>query len=248
MAAERGTFVSTAVVMTAFQRPDYLQRTLVSWDRARSTLRTDSMRRVFIEPSPEQHLMVRLSSDHGWAPRVWPERKGVLVNPVSSVSLVFLMYDHVDFVILAEEDVVVATDVLEYFSWAKEEYRDNQSVGVVCAHRPQLTTVPVMRPNAVLQVPGFSCPLVWGTWRDRWENFIEPTWDRDYTNRGWDWNLTMLMKLRGMCSVVPEQNRSDHIGEHGGVHCTPEMYPGTVDPDFTEEIGVQDYRLVGGPA
>lgn len=236
-----------AIAMTAWKRPEYLTRTLDSWERARG-LGLVPYRRVFPDKStPEmEHTMSCLSLEHGWDVSVRDWHHGVLVNPVESVSAMFRDHEEVDFVILAEDDVVVAQDVLEFFTWA-QRFRDDQGVGVVCAHRPQETGVPQERLGAVVKMLGFSCPLVWGTWRDRWEGFIAPTWDRDYRAQGWDYNLLRLMRLSGRHSVFPEWNRSDHIGENGGVHCTAAYWEHTVDPKFYEEIPPQSYEIVEGP-
>lgn len=238
--------MNIAVVMTAYKRPEYLERTLESWSRVRS-LPGVFEHRACIEPSPAQEQVAALARNFGWLVTLNPVRHGVLVNPVESVSSMF-GHPEVDFVILAEEDVVVASDVLEYFAWASAKFRNDQSVSVVCAHRPQGARAEIPRADAVTRVPGFASPLVWGTWRDRWEEFIEPTWDRDYSNSGWDWNLVMLMKASGKHSVFPEQNRSDHIGEHGGAHCTPAMFLETVDPEFRSDVPPCSYQLVEGPA
>jgi hypothetical protein len=40
-------------------------------------------------------------------------------------------------------------------------------------------------------------------------------------------------------------SRSQHIGELGGVHCTPEFFPQTVAESFRERYGRQDYRETG---
>ena len=162
-----------AVVMTAYQRPDYLEQTLKSWAGVRGLADVVSQT-IHVEQSSVEYRVKCLAWEYGWSPRPNGGRLGVLVNPVESVSWAFRSYPEADFVVIAEEDVVVASDILEYFQWA-QRFRYDESVGVVCAHRPQGTTVAQPRTDAVLRVPGFSCPLLWGTWRDRWEDFIEPT-------------------------------------------------------------------------
>lgn len=239
--------MSMAIAMTCYNRPGYLERTLATWEHVRG-LEDVAERCIFIDRSDPamEHTMECLASEHGWAHHTRLSNHGVLLNPVESVSDMFRRAA-TDFVILAEDDVVVSSDVLEYFTWA-QRFRDDQTVGVVCAHRPQGTFVEHPRREAVARILGFSCPLVWGTWRDRWERDIQPTWDRDYRNHGWDWNLNMLMKASGHYSVFPEQNRSDHIGEAGGMHCTPAMFHETVAPDFREDVESSQYRIVEGPA
>jgi hypothetical protein len=248
MAAERGAAGVMAVAMTAWKRPEYLEETLRSWHWARG-LEGLAERRVCIDWSePEMHRqMAETAWRHGWSASVAGHHQGVLVNPVESVSAVFRERPDVDFVILAEEDVVVSSDVLEYFAWA-QRFRDDPGTCTVCAHRPQETTVAAPREDAVVRMLGYSSPLVWGTWRDRWEDFICPTWDRDYRANGWDYNLVRLSRLSGRHCVFPEQNRSQHIGKEGGVHSTPAYFEHTISADFRPEVYPQEYRIVEGPA
>jgi hypothetical protein len=238
-----------AVVMTAWKRAGYLRQTLESWANVRG-LEALALRRVSLDASDgaTQGTMTGMAQHYGWDVTVASKHRGVLVNPVESVSAVFREQPSVDFVILAEEDVIVSTDVLEYFTWA-QQYRNAPNMLLVCSH-PLLRYKPVPdpRPHEVRTFCGF-CPLVWGTWRDRWEMFIEPTWDRDYSSggpndSGWDWNLMRLMALSRKRALVPGQSRSQHIGEEGGVHCLPAWFADTVDPYFRESVQSCAYEVV----
>jgi hypothetical protein len=115
-----------------------------------------------------------------------------------------------EFTILAEEDLVVATDILEWFAWA-QRYRDMDGCGVttVSAHAHRSAGTPAQ----AVRVPWFS-PLAWGTWPDRWAQFIEPGWGGLPDNAGaWDAQLRDRIVDAGLCSVFPARSRSQHIGE-----------------------------------
>ena len=42
----------------------------------------------------------------------------------------------VEFLILGEEDLVVSSDALEYFTWARQEFARDERVLAVCSHSP----------------------------------------------------------------------------------------------------------------
>jgi hypothetical protein len=55
--------------------------------------------------------------------------------------------------------------------------------------------------------------MVLGTWRDRWEDFIEPGWSGvpGYPE-GWDTHLHQQIRRHGCASVYPARSRSEHVG------------------------------------
>ena len=238
--------MNMSVVMTAHARPDYLRETLESWSRVRG-LEDLISRRVCIDPSDEQETAAALAWDHGWDVRVNASRLGVLVNPVESVGAMFREPLGADFVILAEEDVVVSADILEYFAWA-QQFLGDPSVVLVCAHTRTGELPGKPAPDVVRRLPGFASVLIWGCWRGDWLRLIEPTWDRDYSSAavgepgGWDHNLQRILRRAGLFSVAPDQSRSDHIGEHGGTHCGPAFFPHTQDPWYRRDVPPCRYR------
>jgi hypothetical protein len=217
--------IGVAVVMTAWRRPYYLQETLASWAAADGI--GDVPFTVALDPSDRQHKMLTVIRDAGFAAEVNPVRLGVLVNPAEAISRAFRKDPGTGFVVCAEEDVIVSRDILAYFTWAAAEFAADRRVLAVCAHSNHEGTDPA----AVDLRQEFSA-LVWGTWRDRWDTVLEPTWDRDYSSgdtecpsSGWDWNLIARIIPRGrFLTVVPDQTRSQHIGEHEGIHCSAAQY------------------------
>lgn len=211
--------------MTAWRRPYYLRETLASWAAADGI--ADVPFTVALDPSDRQHEMLTVIGDAGFAAELNPFRYGVLVNPVEAVSRAFRKEPATGFVVCAEEDVLVSRDILAYFTWAAGEFAADPRVLAVCAHSNREGTDPA----AVDLRQEFSA-LVWGTWRDRFHEVLEPTWDRNYSSgdaecpsSGWDWNLIARVIPRGrFLTAVPDQTRSQHIGEHEGIHCSPAQY------------------------
>lgn len=240
--------LNISVVMTAYRRPEYLRETLASWSQVRG-LENLIARRVCVDPSESQEDVARLAREYGWDVRVNASRLGVLVNPVESVGAMFREPLGADFVILAEEDVVVAADLLEYFAWAQQRFRADPAVMLVCAHTRTHELPGQPDQDVVRRLPGFGSVLIWGCWRGDWLRLIEPTWDRDYSSGngpeepgGWDHNLQRIMRRSGLASVAPDQSRSDHIGVLGGAHCGPTFFPQTQDPWYRPDVPPCQYR------
>lgn len=222
------------MVFTAYKRPLYWDRVLESWSQVRGI--DDVSVTVFLEPSDFTDTMqaiVKYRFPHARV-HVNPERVGVLENPYQALNTSFSAGN--PFTVLAEDDVIVSSDVLEYFQWAQSLHWDTSLLGACAFSRAVL---PRQDPELVNQFPDF-CPLVWGTWSDRWFKYLEPTWDHDYTSgpvsgqqQGWDWNI----KLRVMGErhfLFPSQSRSDHIGELGGQHMQPQDFSASRAPSFRE--------------
>jgi hypothetical protein len=111
-----------------------------------------------------------------------------------------------EFGVLAEEDIEVSDDVLEYFTWASEHYRSDPSVLAVCAH----SLSSAGSAGDVARAPWFT-PLVWGTWRDRW-NLMLAHWEpRQGYPEGWDYNIRMITGRMVQC-VYPALSRAQHFG------------------------------------
>lgn len=229
------------VVFTVSNRPHYLARTLESWSRVRGAGGVTA--RFFCEPGCPEAVEMCLRATFFWNTQVVLHecRAGVLVNPWIALSSAFADRD---FAVLAEEDLIVSADTLEYFGWASERFEDDGEVLGVCAHSGAESADLA----AVHLADGFS-PWVWGTWWDRWGATLSPTWDKDYSSggagdSGWDWNINKrIMPRNGYKMVMPEVTRSQNIGQYGGAHALPADFAGTQVASFRENVPPQQYRL-----
>lgn len=242
--------------MTICDRPQYLEPVLASWQNVASAAEVDWW--FMIEPTPVQdecwflvnrfRQRIGLPSDRY---TIWPNerRLGVLENPYRGLKLAFGA--GAEYVVLAEDDVLVSRDVLAYHAWAADRFAPDspEPAMAVCSHR----LAERGGPYDVTWSDRFD-PLVWGTWRGRWQAVIEPSWDHDYSTgpgggveAGWDWNLNRMIPETGFQVLKPAQSRSMHIGQHGGTHCTPEMYPSTASSCFAAEREPGEYRHIGVP-
>jgi len=213
--------------ITAANRPSYFRETMNSWRKARGFYDWNVV--VRLEPSEfvEEHLAICKELEHDkLTVLVNPQVYGVLHHPWVGFNDLF-KNGYIDFVVRAEDDLVVADDVLEFFDWAAERYASDSDVAAVVAYSREEST----RPELVRRSEKFS-PWVWGTWQDRWNQFIRDTWDHDYTTyngapgnqAGWDWNLdTRVLPSLHKHVISPAMSRVQNIGVWG-VHGRPENF------------------------
>ena len=240
-----------ALLLTAFDRPRYLAPVLGSWAGVRGL---DGWHlRVAVEPSPVVDEVVGLvrsfvdRTGHGDTEVVVNgTRLGVLENPYVHLDALFGA-GH-GFVVRAEDDLLVADDVLELFAHVAATYADDP--GVATAHA--FSRRPAGGPADGLERAPEFCPWVFGTWRDRWQGLVGPTWDRDYSTwnvspgfeTGWDWNLnTRVFPAHGLQAVAPLVSRVQNIGAVGE-HGTPDDLETAAS--FVAHQPVQTYRETAG--
>lgn len=232
------------VAFTVHNRPHYLKQTLATWSRVRGV--KDCVFVFSLEPGyPEMLVTILEAQAAGWLPdqiRVitQDEHLGCQANTHAAMTLGFEIGD---FVVLAEEDEIVNADIAEYLLWAREAYRDAPDVAVICAHQPYADEG---WEHEVLRL-SFFFSQGWATWKDRWESFIGPTWDFDYSHGGWDCNLLRVMRERNVPNAVfPARTRTQHIGREGGAHTHPDQFGRTLAQSW-EENGFPpgEYREVG---
>jgi hypothetical protein len=226
-------------------RQEYLRKSLDSWARARGV---EDWAFVFcLEPCRDTFPVEAFES---WARGVFPEvmvyentrRLGCSANTRQAMGLAFKL--GADFAVLAEEDVIVATDVLEYFAWARREYIGHPQVAVACAHTRCSKGEDLA---AATLAPWFS-PLVWGTWPGLWDSFIRPSWGGIPSNpEAWDANLRVVLGQAGRQCVFPARSRALHIGEQSTFvmgRIAEHMYQLSISDCFEPEVPPQDYREV----
>jgi hypothetical protein len=232
------------LVFTAYNRPDYFNQTINSWNQVRNLRSWDVT--VFIEPSPVENVMADLAMllNTNVTTVINPEKLGVLVNPWQALDTSFQLDS--EFTVLAEDDVLVSQDILEFFEWSSEEYATANKILAVNA----FSRLGGPKANQVIQESKFS-PLIWGVWQDRWETLLRDTWDKDYSSgnpdgseSGWDWNINRILINKSLTILKPLQSRSDHIGELQGTHMTPDLFSESRGIDFLQIRGKQRYNEI----
>ena len=143
------TLSDIAIVNTAYRRPHYLRETLASWQAARGISDIHSFTLALGDPGGD-HFMAQLAVWESFrtASGLGCERGKVKVDSAAARAsrgmhrAIAEAADHVlkdpavEFLILGEEDLVVSGDVLEYFTWARQESAQDERVLAVCSHSP----------------------------------------------------------------------------------------------------------------
>jgi hypothetical protein len=233
-------------------RQEYLRRSLDSWVRVRGI---DAATLLFmVEPS----RAFPLAEFTRWAEENIPCPVKVVANPVQLQCLANTRAAFsgafglgASFAVLAEEDIVVSSDVLEYLAWAEEEYRADADVVMVCAHVKESQGA---KPWQVTRAPWFS-PLICGTWHDRWEDFVLPGWGGLPDNgrgvsadQAWDVHLRGRVRQAGKSCLFPALSRALHIGEYStwlSLRLSSAMLRGSESTCFSPDYEKQPYREVG---
>ena len=165
------------------------------------------------------------------------------LGPVANTAVALATgFGQASFVICTEEDVLVSADVLEYFAWASEAYRDDQGVAAVCAY----SLAGSGDPATVTRQQQFSA-LCWGTWTDRWEQMLTEWGGMPEMGNpdAWDRRLLARQVAHGRRFIVPCASRSQHIGEFGLNSASgPDWYARTRAATFSEDHGPQVYREI----
>lgn len=212
--------------ITAANRPGYFRDVMNSWRKVRGFY--DWKVVIRLEPSDyvPEHLAIIEELEHEHIQVIVnPQVYGVLHHPWVGFNDLFQFSE---FVVRAEDDLLVTDDILEYFEWAAEHYADDEDVAAVIGFTPANLAGGA---SDIERTQSFS-PWVWGTWQDRWDDYIRDTWDHDYSTfneapgyqAGWDWNLdTRVLPRLGKSCVRPYLSRVQNIGVHG-VHGTPENF------------------------
>ena len=218
-------FDDVEIVMTAYKRPEYLAQALASWKNVRGI--EDVPFTLFLEPSPKAPEMLDVIKHSGLDMEVVRNThlQGVLTNPWKALDYAFAE-PTCGFAILAEEDLVVSPDVLEYFAKARRQFEAQEPLGICC-----YSGAPEGTPDEITLHQSFDV-WIWGTWKHCWEHYIRDTWDFDYSTNngilgvaaGWDWNLTRISKRLNKPFVKTSNSRSKHIGKENGTHMTPHLF------------------------
>lgn len=245
--------LTVAIGLNANNRPRYLLDVLAAWDMATRFGDGEAVdvvaQTVRQEPGPEADLCAESAVMYEWDVITNEQRLGVLVNPWTSMQE-DVYGDTLDLMILAEDDTLVAVDSL-YVLRAMLELTDeldgwDRDRTLFCLnHRWARPLVDAPDPDNVITEGAEFCPSVWACTPALWRNVLGPTWDKDYTYRGWDWHLTEgIIPEHGLRVMAPAVSRSNHIGIEGGAHMTPELAPGAVAATFNPHLAQREFRFM----
>lgn len=211
-----------AIVFTLYQRPFYTRQVLDAWSKVRGLWQWDV--HFFIDPSPQAEAQLEIASEFLRTNKILGSvtvnegRLGVLTAPWHALETAFAgLYERV---VLAEEDVEVGDDVLEYFEealWLAD---------IACAWSDK----DAAEDEIDLRRKWFN-PWGWATNKDTWYGYLKDSWDHDYSTAdergpgGWDCNIGLrLVHDTDLTVAFPRASRSRHIGQHLGSHQDPREF------------------------
>lgn len=218
--------IRKGVFLTAANRPDYFRETMESWKSVRWN--EDWTFILRIDPTEKLKEMVEIAESFDAFPiqlQVNENRLGAPVHPWVAFEECFAGR-FLDYTVSVEDDLLVSDDFIEYHEWAAEHYYLDSEIATISSYSREGEDS-----SAVHRVTGFSS-WGFGTWWDRWEDYIRDTWDKNYSTfegypmnkAGWDWNLNLrVLPSRNKKTIFPEVSRIQNIGVHG-VHGTSDNF------------------------
>lgn len=238
------------LLLTAYNRPEYFKKTVESWAQVKQKEQWDLVISLDYTPDDtirQQMLDIAHSLDNSGFRRVKIDKMeknlGVLEHPYAAFTKYF--NKGADFIVRAEDDLIVSDDILHYFMANQQTFKSDYSIASIhgCTFEQES-----LGSEYVSKSSRFN-PLVFGTWRDRWDAYIGPTWDRDYSTyngtvgnqAGWDWNLnTRVLPKLGKSVLLPHTSRVDNIGVYG-THALPSNF--VKAPTFSHSNPLQTFIL-----
>jgi hypothetical protein len=237
------------ITITSSSRPDYFRETLESWSEVagiencviianceRGALKWDTPSGPFAE-------CIALAEGIDFCEReVWVNT-GWYGGPTNQwMAMRRASQKGVPWWIIAEEDVIVAPDILDMYLYMQDRYAHEQDVAWMCATAHRFANGP-QPPDPKGLYHGVVTTQCWGTWADRWP-LLDRHWDFDYRlpehmeGGGWDWNFYgHVMPVHGVHAIKPSYSRTKHIGVSGN-HSTPDIYPRTLTDCFVGDFDV----------
>ena len=237
--------VNKAIAFTVFNREDFLKRTLYSWSKVKYLDEYDIY--FFVEPSNKINQILEIISSfksvmgsRNIMIKINNELKGCSANTFQALNLLFKVYD---FVVLAEDDLIVSDDVCQYFNYLEDRYRDSNDVCIISANNK---TKNMLDNNVVMPTEYFE-GYVWGTWSKCWKSLFSTKWNikEDGGDANWDWNIGQKLKANNLKCIHPAHSKSQHIGING-INSNPEIFDHTLAYSFKDSYEwetLQEFRV-----
>lgn len=200
------------ICMTSYNRPQYFRRVLEALSRCTGV--ENYVLVACIEPGNEENRALVEAVDFAECRPIFNRRKlGCTANTHQAFSKGFQL---ADFVILVEDDVLLARDAITYLEFCRRRYIDDQNVLSVAAYNRSKSCDPESY-HEICRRQHFT-PWAIGFWRERWQ-LIAPGWLRE-RRVSWDVRLTHeFCQKRGLYAIYPQLSRAQNIGAEGGTYC-----------------------------
>eukprot|EP01137_Pigoraptor_chileana_P027764 Opistho-2@10714 len=210
-----GTRSEIPVAIIAGNRPQYLRRSIQSVLMAYGA--DERMVSVHVDGSfPEVTSLVRVMGLRVYESKPRGEKNGRICNHYrQSLTRMFdSLHPTAPFILVMEEDVDSAPDLLEYFRQTVPLLDLDPTLYCVSAWNDQGYEHSAIDPSAVYRVetmPG----LGWVLSRRLYKGELESKWPA--AEKRWDWDMWMRMpsQIKGRECIIPDVSRTFHFGASG---------------------------------
>jgi GNT-I family len=203
------------IVMTTWRRPEYTKRVFSAINECIGIEKYNIA--VFAEPDAN---VVEVANN--WKPNckkynlhVNPQRLGCGPNIYQALESGFKTDDYV---IMVEDDIVLAKDALLYFEHCKQEYKNDNSVFTVCGYAKNK---PDRNLNHTIQKVSWFTPWGWATWSNRWQE-MQASKDKlsNIKPEELSWDIVTNHQIRNKrFQIEPFLSRTQNIGAELGAYC-----------------------------
>lgn len=158
-----------------------------------------------------------------------------------------------DFNVYLEDDALVKPDTLRLFLWWEQFgpalFKDCCLIaGSNHTHfgRGTQRLIPEDDPKIVVESLHIPSPFCWATTKAWWPFFKKWWCFKQEPPNGFDWSLSMAMRLNKLVAMHPALSRCQNIGREGGAHETGETFDQTqLGLHYQEEPYEGIYELMG---
>jgi hypothetical protein len=228
------------ITVSAYNRPDYLERTLSALSRCHGV--GDCRVAVLLDPCEETPRQWSLATKFGFEVVQFSSHVGCNLAICGSLTYGFGTMGS-EYHVHLEDDTVPTRDCLRWFAWAGEKYRGNPGVLDVSGYHKI--------GNGHLDQCGLRrwfTPWGWATWKDRWLG-LQAGWHSAADGVSWDVVVNHVLRA-SRYEVFPTVSRIQNIGAEKGTHVpsaewhaenhhvpvTADDLPDLAAPDFHQTI------------
>lgn len=150
----------------------------------------------------------------------------------------FEKHPHAEYVIILEEDLEVAKDIMEYFSQVLPLLESDPSVYCISAWNDNSYNHSANDPSMLYRVEGMT-GLGWVLKRNLFKKEFEPVWPGLDSDLDWDMFIRWDGMRKGRHCIIPDISRTFHFGKVG-VHMNAYAYDqGAYMTKLNKETGVK---------
>ncbi len=216
----------------AYNRPDALRRTLESWSRVDLT-----GVEFYIHVDGPDASVQEVAGTFTSNVIVQDRNRGSEMHPWYVFNRAF-DEDAVDYCVMAQDDVEVATDVLDYFRYCDEQFRDRPQV--LLAGSGGGSRDADLATYYRVDVGQWMSSTIWATWPDRWRDHLKTYWWESNRPRtmGVDiWICNRLIPISHLLAAEAHWGRGKpfalgtHVSDASILACqVPDPWAGDVTP------------------